>query len=109
MEAEKRKNIRVPRRLLVRFGPNGLSHLSFTADISRTGLFILTPNPYPPGQGLSIDIRDENKTINLTGFIVWSKKTPASSYLTLKGGMGIKILDYQNEAYQNLLTSEKPS
>jgi Tfp pilus assembly protein PilZ len=100
---EKRREIRIRKRILVRFTHENNTHHSFTADLSPRGMFIQTPYVYPPGMGISIELHLNDTCIPLTGHIVWSKKVPISSYLILKGGMGVQILDNQNPDFLKLL------
>jgi len=100
---EKRRDDRILRKVPIRFTYNGQSYDSVTGDISRRGVFIQTANSFPCRNGINIEIQCNTKPVKMAGFIVWSKKTPPSSYLILRGGMGIQLLDYQKPEFQALL------
>jgi Tfp pilus assembly protein PilZ len=100
---EKRRENRLSKKVPVRFTFDGQSFQSFTGDISRRGLFIRTSHAFPSRNGIHIEIQNRTDHVQMTGFIVWSKKAPPSALLSLKGGMGIQLLDYQKQEYQSLL------
>ena len=100
---EKRRENRMTKKIPIRFSYDGQSYQSFTGDISRRGVFIQTPHSFPSRNGINIEILCKNNHVKMAGFIVWSKKTPPQSFLILRGGMGIQLLDYQKLEYQALL------
>jgi hypothetical protein len=100
---EKRRENRITKKISIRFNCDGQSFQSITGDISRRGVFIQTSQSFPSRNGINIEIQGKNKHIKMVGFIVWSKKTTPESFLVLKGGMGVQLLDYQKPEYQALL------
>jgi hypothetical protein len=100
---EKRRENRLIKKIPVRFTYNGQSFESLTGDISRRGVFIQTSRSFPSRNGINIEIQGKSNQVKMAGFIVWSKKTSPSSFLVLKGGMGVQLLDYQKAEYQELL------
>jgi hypothetical protein len=102
---EKRREYRVSKKIPIRFTYNGQSFQSFTGDISRRGLFIQTSHSFPSRNGINIEIQGKSNHVKMAGFIVWSKKTPPSALLLLKGGMGIQLLDYQKPEFQALVAA----
>lgn len=100
---EKRRDDRLIKKVPVRFTYDGQSFHSHTGDISRRGIFIQTADSFPCRNGINIEIQCKGQPVKMAGFIVWSKKTSPSSYLILRGGMGIQLLDYQKQEYQSLL------
>lgn len=100
---EKRRDNRLAKKVLVRFTYDGRSYQSLTGDISRRGVYIQTSHSFPSRNGINIEIQGKNNPVKMIGFIVWSKKTAPSSFLSLKGGMGVQLLDYQKPDYQALL------
>ena len=100
---EKRRENRMTKKIPIRFTYDGQSFQSFTGDISRRGVFIQTSRSFPSRNGINIEIQCNQNTVKMAGFIVWSKKTPPHSFLILRGGMGIQLLDYQKQEYQALL------
>ncbi len=100
---EKRREMRIAKRIPVRFTYDGKSFKSVTGDISRRGVFIQTSNSFPCRNGINVEIQCRTKPVKMAGFIVWSKKASPTTYLILRGGMGIQLLDYQKQDYQALL------
>jgi hypothetical protein len=100
---EKRRDNRVAKKISVRFTYDGYSFQSLTGDISRRGVFIQTSHAFPSRNGINIEIQGKTNHVKMAGFIVWSKKTSPSSFLVLRGGMGIQLLDYQKPEYQALV------
>jgi hypothetical protein len=100
---EKRRDNRITKKISIRFTYNGCSFQSFTGDISRRGVFIQTAHAFPSRNGINIEIQGKNNSVKMSGFIVWSKKINPSSYLLVKGGMGVQLLDYQKSEYQALI------
>jgi Tfp pilus assembly protein PilZ len=100
---EKRRDLRVKRKLPIRFYHEGQAYLSFTGDLSRRGVFIQTPHPCPPGHGINIEIENRSRRVLLAGFIIWSKKDMEQPAMLFPGGMGVQLLNYQKEEYQSLI------
>jgi hypothetical protein len=100
---DKRRDQRVMKKVPVCFTYDGQSFQSLTGDISRRGVFIQTSHSFPSRNGINIEIKCKENNVKMAGFIVWSKKTSPSSFLILRGGMGIQLLDYQKQEYQALL------
>lgn len=103
---DKRRDQRVQKKLPVRFYFNGHGFLSFTGDISRRGVFIQTPHPCPAGRGINVEFEGRGEKVNLAGFIIWSKEDMGKPWLLFSGGMGVQLLDYQKEAYQELVEGQ---
>ncbi|MBN2400406.1 MAG: PilZ domain-containing protein [Candidatus Aminicenantes bacterium] len=104
---EKRRDLRLSKRIPVRFTYDGKSFQSITGDISRRGLFIQTSNSFPSRNGINVEIQCKTNPVKMAGFIVWSKKTSPATYLILRGGMGIQLLDYQKQEFQAMLDESK--
>ncbi|MCX6555518.1 MAG: PilZ domain-containing protein [Candidatus Aminicenantes bacterium] len=104
---EKRRDCRMSKKVPIRFTYNGSSFQSITGDISRRGVFIQTAHAFPSRNGINIEIQCKNNHVHMAGFIVWSKKTAPSASELVKGGMGIQLLDYQKQEYQELLSQPR--
>jgi hypothetical protein len=91
---EKRQKKRVPKRLIVRFGKSRPDVLGFTEDLSIDGLFIKATAVFDPGTVLAIQLMlPDNRQIDLTGQVVWARRTPPSlARFVKKSGMGIRLL-----------------
>jgi len=100
---DKRRDQRIVKKLPVRFIFEGHGFLSFTGDLSRRGVFIQTPRPLPAGRGINIEFESRGEKITLAGFIVWSNSDMDRPWMLFPGGMGVQILNYQKEPYQELV------
>jgi Tfp pilus assembly protein PilZ len=100
---EKRRDIRVKKKIPIRFYYEGSAYVSFTGDLSRRGIFIQTPRPCPAGRGINIEIEGRTDKVVLAGYIIWSKQDMAQPWMIFQGGMGVQLLNYQKEEYQSLV------
>jgi uncharacterized protein (TIGR02266 family) len=68
-------------------------------DISRGGMFIKTPAPFPGGTLLKFEVRiaDEQKVVQGVGRVVWKRDAAAASPDT-PAGMGVKFIKLDDEA-----------
>jgi len=64
---------RMARRLLVRFGAGEPQLPGVTANLSETGLFIITDRPAPVGAPVRIDLRFPEGPVQLDGRVVWAR------------------------------------
>src|SRR3954469_4824924 len=62
-------------------------------DVSRGGIFIKTPSPFPPGTLLKFEIRiqDEQAVLSGVGRVV-GKREPTQSHGAPPSGMGVKFI-----------------
>ncbi len=100
---EKRRDQRLKKKLPLRFYFEGHGFLSFTGDLSRRGIFIQTPHPCPPGRGINIEIEDRGERISMAGYVIWSQDDLGRPWMLFPGGMGVQLLNYQKDTYQDLL------
>lgn len=100
---EKRRDQRVVKKVPVRILFEGDGFLSFTGDLSRRGVFIQSPRPLPAGKGVNLEFERNGQRVTLAGFIVWSQADMERPWMIFPGGMGVQILNYQKEPYQELV------
>ncbi|HYP90973.1 MAG TPA: TIGR02266 family protein, partial [Polyangiaceae bacterium] len=62
-------------------------------DVSRGGMFIKTPSPFPPGTLLKFEVKiaDEQKVIQGVGRVVWKRESETSER-DRPNGMGVKFI-----------------
>jgi uncharacterized protein (TIGR02266 family) len=62
-------------------------------DVSRGGMFIKTPSPFPPGTLLKFEVKiaDEQKVIQGVGRVVWKRESETSER-ERPNGMGVKFI-----------------
>jgi len=68
-------------------------------DVSRGGIFIKTPSPFPPGTLLKFEIRiqDEQSVLAGVGRVVWKRET-AQSGADQPAGMGVKFIKIDDKS-----------
>lgn len=94
--AEKREIVRHKKRLSIRFGVGQANRVAFTEDVSRTGMFIKSPNVVPPSSKVVVEFELENRgRVVLEARVIWAKKVPQNLFhLVKKSGMGIHFLRF---------------
>jgi hypothetical protein len=92
---------RILQRLLVRFGLDHPNHPGVTANLSETGLFIITDQPRPIGTEVAIDLRFAHQPIILGGEVVW---VSAERHEGRSVGFGVKLVRRPGEYLQQLRT-----
>jgi PilZ domain len=105
MVNDKRNIHRQRKRLQLRFGVAEANRIGFTDDISPTGLFIKSAIVQNPQTLLKIELTaPDGELIVLTGRVMWAKKVPPNLLGRIKGGMGIRIIDFQRgeDSYRSI-------
>jgi uncharacterized protein (TIGR02266 family) len=69
-------------------------------DVSRGGIFIKTPQPFPPGTLLKFEIRiqDEQAVLAGVGRVVWKRDANETTADGLPGGMGVKFIKIDDKS-----------
>jgi len=90
---------RYPHRLPVRFGTKGPVRPGITANVSETGMFIITDQPAPVGSTVLIDVRFADGPLVLGGEVVWARKEqePGRSL-----GFGVRLTERPREYVKHL-------
>jgi hypothetical protein len=86
---------RARRRLALRFRPVGSkddSRPGFTEDLSGTGVFIQTTNPYGAGSVLEIEFEIPAGNVTVKGKVMWAKRAPVNLAQNKRSGMGVRFL-----------------
>lgn len=105
MNGDNRNNKRNRKRLPLKFGVEEATRIGFTDDLSESGLFIKSAIVQNPNAVLKIELTvPSGEVVVLTGRVMWAKKVPPNLLRRLKGGMGIRILDFQSgeQSYRQL-------
>lgn len=100
----KRYVIRKRKRIPVRFGVESPAKIAFTDDITLEGLFVRTATVLAPGSRLVVELNPPEGRILLLAEVRWAKRVPPQMLNRMKGGMGLKILAFQEGAavYQQI-------
>lgn len=80
-------------------------------DVSRGGMFIKTPQPFPPGTLLKFEVRiaEDRKVMQGVGRVVW-KRDNAVADVERPSGMGVKFIKLDDESrllIEQLLTNRQ--
>lgn len=106
MLVNKRWVERFPAKLKVRFGQDTFSDNGRVQNISMFGFFIKTPEVFPNGTLLTVQLlTSEKQLIKVLGVVQWSADNRKNSEAAEKEkGMGIKISSFQEgqEIYKKL-------
>ena len=98
--AEKRKAKRKRKRLSVTFSSHGHEFNGFACNLSSTGIFIRTRNPFKPGVPVEVSLHvDKDCKICVRGRSVRATNV---GFVYSKNGMAIQ-LDSTSEKYRNFL------
>src|SRR6187549_1914523 len=68
-------------------------------DVSRGGMFIKTPSPFPPGTLLKFEVKiaEDQKLMQGVGRVVWKREPPDGSE-DRPAGMGVKFIKIDEES-----------
>src|SRR5690606_30953064 len=74
-----------------------IEHHSY--DVSRGGMFIKTPSPFPPGTLLKFEVKiaDDQKLMQGVGRVVWKRESGEASP-EKPAGMGVKFIKVDEES-----------
>jgi len=67
--------------------------IGFTGNLSGHGMMIRTPRVLAPGTLLKIELRFPQRSLTVTGRVVWAREGPVQWLATGKVGMGVKFID----------------
>jgi uncharacterized protein (TIGR02266 family) len=78
-----------------------IEHHSY--DVSRGGMFIKTPSPFPPGTLLKFEVKiaDEQRLMQGVGRVVWKRESNDSND-TRPSGMGVKFIKIDDESRRTI-------
>ena len=70
-------------------------------DVSRGGMFIKTPQPFPPGTLLKFEVRiaEDRKVMQGVGRVVWKRDNVAAD-VERPSGMGVKFIKLDDDSRQ---------
>ena len=92
--AEKRRNKRFARRLVIRFGETDLSRMGFVSDISTSGVFVMCDVLPPIGARLHLQIElSPVQSVYAEAVVRRHKQVPPKFKAIDKSGFGVRFLD----------------
>lgn len=101
-EVDRRRSVRVPTRLRVRYESEGGFARSHLTNLSRGGAFVQTECPLPVGTGLllHIEVEPKGEELEIPGQVAQSYSGP--SFEPGRTGMGIRFLEMAEESEKRL-------
>jgi hypothetical protein len=97
MTGDKQNIVRLKKRLTVHFGIEEANRVAFSENVSLTGMFIRTPNIYPPNTRIRIEFELANNKVELEARVMWAKQVPQNLFhLVKKCGMGVRFLRFHS-------------
>lgn len=90
---------RLPHRLLVKFGTRNPDRPGVTANLSETGMFIITDQPAPVGAQVLIDLRLPTGPVVLGGEVVWARNRKEAGRSL---GFGVRLTERPREYVKQL-------
>ena len=93
----RRVSPRRPRRVQVQFWKRGEPHTypGYTTNISLTGMFIASRNPFAPGTRLRIEVLEGNRGFMVEGVVAHARSIRGELMRLSQPGMGIRFLDVE--------------
>ncbi len=76
------------RTIPLRFGPSKPERRAVTANLSETGLFVVTDDPLRRGSPVEIELETEAYSVRVSGTVLWNRRKPELGRLA---GMGIRL------------------
>jgi len=67
--------------------------IGFSGNLSGHGMMIRTPRVLPPGTLLKIELRFPQRSLTVSGRVVWAREGPAQWLASGRVGMGVKFVD----------------
>ena len=89
VRAVKGPPVRKVRAVPARFGNGPALFTAMTANLSESGLFLVTLAPFDPGTGLRVHVSLDTGALGLNGQVVWKRDRPAPGRPV---GMGVKLI-----------------
>jgi hypothetical protein len=90
---ERRRQKRFKRRMMVKFGEQDLTFSGFTADVSPTGAFIVSPSRPTIDTRIHLQIfPTPQKCVYFEGVVRRHRVVPAELRHSEKGGFGVRLL-----------------
>jgi uncharacterized protein (TIGR02266 family) len=91
--ADKRKDRRERRRVMVRYGTRATDKAAFTQNVSESGLFLQTHSVMAPGSTIQVKVQFPDREFHMWARVRWAKRAPGQLMGIVAAGMGIKFID----------------
>src|SRR3954463_14162544 len=71
-------------------------------DVSRGGMFIKTPSPFPAGTLLTFEVRisEATRVMQGVGRVVWKREASSATAPDSPAGMGVKFIKLDDDSKQ---------
>ncbi|UCH96989.1 MAG: PilZ domain-containing protein [Candidatus Aminicenantes bacterium] len=103
MAEERRTETRLEKSLLVNISKDdGYESMGLTANISKQGMFITSPDILPINSEVSILIGIADETFTVKGRVIWSQEWSNGASSDVQAASGIQIIDAPNQYFKFL-------
>lgn len=92
MGIERRQQERIDTDLRVRYGQFTADREAIAVNVSMGGLFVKTNDIFPTGSELTLEIEFPERTVQLSGEVMWAIKVPEHQKEMLVCGMGVRFV-----------------
>jgi hypothetical protein len=94
----RRRAVRRPRRVQVHFWRQGdpTAYVGYTANISLTGMYIVTNSPISSGSRIRIEVVDRDRGFMVEGVVAHARKMQAELARLGQSGMGVRFLTVED-------------
>jgi Tfp pilus assembly protein PilZ len=99
--ADKRKDQRIKKRLMVSFNDDGLEGLGLTSNISESGMCITSESGFSSEDEIELSIAVPGEVFQLKGKVMWCTESTDKAD-SIPDDIGIKIIEAPPE-YQNYI------
>jgi len=108
MEARMRRRVEVHYVEAAAGATDKRSKIGYSGNLSMRGMMIRTARVLPPGTLLKITLKFQQRSLTLTGRVIWARQGPAEWVTTGRVGMGVKFVDPPPELEEILKGATAP-
>ncbi len=93
MSKKTRTEKRLQKNCLVSFSTKGFESMGLTANLSSTGLMVMTSRKLSPEQEIALLLGSADDTFFLKGQVIWSRNSFTDDEGNPQYGSGIRLMD----------------
>lgn len=95
---DKRKNPRKDVQIKLEVHTEEGMTFSSTGDLSKTGLFITTPEPLKEGEQLQLNLHLPNEELTINGNVRWNREETEDN----RAGMGVEFVNVSTDDIEKI-------
>jgi hypothetical protein len=98
------------RRLRVTFEAGGHSHVGFTMDVSRAGVFVATSQAPPVARSMELCVElPDGDLVRLSGRVSWKREPPAQLATMVRRGFGVQLIEPPESWCEFIASLDRPA